>query len=177
SFAGGPDVGFAGTKIKVARVGGISGCVDESENEVEGEVTFFTFNLNEVIEQKTNPQMKPGDVVYMFDYERAYISGNVKEVKSIPLKQNITLTQAIVEAGGILPSSKKSEITIIRNDPKSGDKKILVFNLNDINSQKIDDPILQPDDNIFVPKDGVKAATTGVIDAILKGIPNIFFRF
>lgn len=177
SFAGGPDVEFAGTKIKVARVGGISGCVDESENEVEGEVTFFTFNLNEVIEQKTNPQMKPGDVVYMFDYERAYISGNVKEVKSIPLKQNITLTQAIVEAGGILPSSKKSEITIIRNDAKSGDKKILVFNLNDINSQKIDDPILQPDDNIFVPKDGVKAATTGVIDAILKGIPNIFFRF
>ncbi len=177
SFAGGPDVEFAGTKIKVARVGGISGCVDESENEIEGEVTFFTFNLLEVIEQKTNPEMKPGDVVYMFDYERAFISGNVKENKSIPLKQNITLTQALIEAGGILPASKKDQITIYRQDSKGGNKQTLVLNLNDIYSKKIEDPILQPNDVINVPKDGVKSATNNFIDALLKGIPNIFFRF
>lgn len=178
SFAGGPDVEFAGTKIQVARVGGISGCVDESEKEVtDGEVAFFTFTLADVIKQKTNPVMKPGDIVYMFEFERAYIAGNVKEAKSIPLKQEITLTQAIVEAGGLLPASKKSEIKIYRQDAGGANRQILIVNLNDINSKKIADPILQPNDVIEIPKDGVKSLTNGFIDAITKGIPNIFFRF
>ncbi len=176
SFAGGPDVEFAGNKIQVARVGGISGCVDESENEVtEGEVAFYTYNLVDVIKQKSNPVMKPGDIVYMFEYERAYVSGNVKEAKSIPLKQEITLTQAIVEAGGMLPSSKKSEVKIYRQENGSSNRQVLVFNLNDIYSKKIVDPVLLPNDVVDVPKDGVKSVATDFLKAITNGIPNIFF--
>ena len=165
-------------KFKWRVLAAISGCVDESEKEVtEGEVAFFTFNLADVIKQKTNPVMKPGDIVYMFEFERAYIAGNVKEAKSIPLKQDITLTQAIVEAGGLLPASKKNEIKIYRQEAGGANRQILIFNLNDINSKKIADPILQPNDVIEIPKDGVKSAGIGFIDALLKGIPNIFFRF
>lgn len=178
SFAGGPDVEFAGNKIQVARVGGISGCVDESENEVtEGEVAFYTYNLVDVIKQKSNPIMKPGDIVYMFEYERAYVSGNVKEAKSIPLKQEITLTQALVEAGGILPASKKNEVKIYRQEAGSSNRQVLVFNLNDIYSKKVADPILLPNDVVDVPKDGVKSLTNDFFKAITNGIPNIFFRF
>jgi len=178
SFAGGPDVEFAGTKIQVARVGGISGCVDESENEVtEGKVEFFTYNLNEVIKQKTNPVMEPGDIVYMFEFERAFIGGNVKEQKSIPLKQQVTLTQAIVEAGGTLSATKKSEIKIYRQAQNGESRQVIVVDLNDINSKKIADPILQPNDVVEIPKDGVKSFGLGLIDAFKNGIPSILYRF
>lgn len=178
SFAGGPDVEFAGTKIQVARVGGISGCVDESENvPTDGEVAFFTYNLSDVIKQKTNPVMKPGDILYMMEFDQAFISGNVKEPKSIPLKQEITLTQAIAAAGGLLPATKKSEVRILRQEPGSLVKEVLVFDLNAINSKKVTDPVLLANDVVDVPKDGVKSVTNDIFKAITTGIPNIFFRF
>ena len=178
SYAGGPDVEFAGTKIQVARVGGISGCTvkDENAEKTEGDITFFSYKLVDVVSGKTNPIMRPGDIVYVEKADQVYVTGNVVKPQPITLIENLTLTQAIAATGGMLPATKKSQVTLIRQEPGSAAKQEFTYSLNDIKEKKIPDPVLQANDIIFVPTDKVKTFMTGFIEAITGGLGNVFYR-
>lgn len=178
SYAGGPDVEFAGTKVQVARLGGISGCTT-NENFVTDEqgVKYFSYELAEVLKGTTNPIMMPGDIVVVMEADKIYVTGNVTEPKSISLKQKITLTQAIAAAGGILPATKKSQVRIVRQGVGAQDKSIdMLFDLNAIRDKKIADPVLQANDIVEVPTDKVKDFTNNLIKAVTGGVGNIFTR-
>ncbi len=175
AFAGGPDVEFAGTKITVARIGGISGCVTENENTPTTEgLTLFTYKYSEVMSGKTNPLMNPGDIVYVEKTEPIYVTGNVIKPQAISMTENMTLTQAIAATGGTLPASKKSQVEIIRK--VNGVEQKMLFDLNAINSKKIENPILLPNDIIFVPTDKVKTFYGEILKAVTGGLGNIFYR-
>ena len=85
SFAGGQKVEKAGTKIQVARVGGISGCkTNVSAETVESDgVTFFSYVLADVLKGKENPVMRPGDIVVVLEADQVYVTGNVVKQQSI----------------------------------------------------------------------------------------------
>ena len=177
SFAGGQDVQKAGSKIQVARVGGISGCKSESNNETADATdapTFFSYNLDDVLKGKTNPVMRPGDIVVVLEAEQAYVTGNVLKPQSIQLKQPITLSQAIASAGGILPATKKKEVRIVRQTGgDAASKQELVFDYTAIMDKKIPDPLLQANDIVEVPTDKVKDFQNNFIKAITGGLGNI----
>ncbi|MDQ6788577.1 MAG: polysaccharide biosynthesis/export family protein [Acidobacteriota bacterium] len=181
SFAGGQDVDRAGSKIQVARVGGVSGCKLESNSETaantesEG-VTFFSYNLEDVLKGKTNPVMRPGDIVVVMEAEHAYVTGNVIKPQPIPLTQIKTLSEAIAAAGGILPSTKKDEVRIVRQGTSGDSKQELVFNLKDIKDKKIPDPLLQANDIVEVPTDKVKDFTNNLVKAVTGGVGAVFYR-
>lgn len=172
AFAGGPDVEKAGANIQVARVGNVSGCVETADSQ-QGEVTFFRYKIKDVMDGKENPWMQPGDVVSVSDIEYAFVVGNVKEAAKVPLKEPVTLTQAIAFAGGLAPEAKTSKVRIQRQ--KSGDTEKIetVYDLKDILSRKIPDPILQANDIVDVPKDGVKSIRNGLIKVFTGGIPTL----
>ena len=178
SYAGGPDVEFAGTKIQVARVGGISGCAfkDENAEKTEGDITFFSYKLVDVVSGKTNPIMRPGDIVYVEKADQVYVTGNVVKPQPITLIENLTLTQAIAATGGMLPATKKSQVTLIRQEPGSAAKQEFTYSLSDIREKKIPDPVLQPNDIIFVPTDKVKTFLGSFLEAVTGGAGNIFYR-
>lgn len=178
SFAGGQDVEKAGTKIQVARVGGISGCQTNltTENASADGVTFFSYVLSDVLKGKENPIMRPGDIVVVLEADQVYVTGNVLKPQAIPLKQTITLTRAIAAAGGILPATKKSEVRIVRQEPGSKIKQELSFDLNAIKDKKIDDPELLANDIVEVPTDKVKDFTNSFIKAVTGGLGNVFYR-
>ncbi len=176
SFAGGQDVNKAGSKIQVARVGGISGCRLEANSEADDAPTFFSYNLEDVLKGKTNPLMRPGDIVVVLEAEQAYVTGNVLKPQSITLKQTVTLTQAIAAAGGILPATKKADVRIVRQGAGGASKQELTFNLTAINDKKIPDPILQANDIVEVPTDKVKDFTNNLVKAITGGASSIFYR-
>lgn len=176
SFAGGQDVNKAGSKIQVARVGGISGCKLETNSEAveAGDApTFFSYNLEDVLKGKTNPVMRPGDIVVVLEADQAYVTGNVLKPQSILLKQPITLTQAIAAAGGILPATKKSEVRLVRQTGAGGAKQELVFDLVAIRDRKIADPQLQANDIVEVPTDKIKSFTNSFINAVTGGLGNV----
>ena len=174
-FAGGPDVEFAGTKVQVARIGGISGCVLEDEVEVkEGDITFFTYSLADVKSGKTNPIMRPGDIVYVDKADQVYVTGNVVKPQTIILNENLTLTQAIAASGGMLPATKKSQVRLVRQE--NGVKTDTIYDLTAIRDKKIPDPVLQANDIVEVPTDKVKDFTNNFIKAITGGLGNIFYR-
>ena len=178
SFAGGQDVEKAGTKIQVARVGGISGCKSSvsAENGESESVTFFSYVLSDVLKGKENPLMRPGDIVVVLEADQVYVTGNVLKPQSIPLKQKITLTQAIAAAGGILPATKQSEVRVVRQEPGSKVKEEFSFDLNAIRDKKIEDPELLANDIVEVPTDKVKNFTNSFIRAVTGGIGNVFYR-
>lgn len=183
SFAGGQDIEKAGSKIQVARVGGISGCKTDSntdsnvaENTENDGVTFFSYNLDEVLKGKVNPVMRPGDIVVVLEAEQAYVTGNVYKPQTIPLKQPISLTQAIAAAGGMLPSTKKNEVRIVRQTTENGSKQELIFDLKAIKDRKVPDPLLQANDIVEVPTDKVKDFANGFVKAVTGGVGTLFYR-
>jgi len=174
AFAGGPDVEKAGAKIQVARVGNNAGCV-EADGE-DDKVNFISYKIRDVMSGDTNPWMEPGDIVSVLVAEEAYVTGNVIEPAAVSLREPMTLTQAIAKAGGIAPEAKTSKITIQRQGANGIARTETVYDLKAIVAKKVDDPILQPNDIVNVPKDGAKSIRNQVFKAITGGIGNIFYK-
>jgi polysaccharide export outer membrane protein len=180
TLAGGQDVEFAGGKIKVARLGNSAGCgvyLDATAKVADNKIEFFEYKMNDVMEGKQNPWMEPGDIVSISVADEAYVVGNVVEPKKVSLRETVTLTKAIAMAGGLAKEAKTSRVRIQRQG-KEGDLQTETFyDLKDIQSKKVPDPILQANDIVDVPNDSIKSIRNGILKAITGGIPNIFYKF
>lgn len=177
ALAGGHDVETAGKKIKVAKVGS-AGCgvrLDAAKKS-EDKIEFAEYNLNDVIEGKENPWMEPGDIVSILVSEEAYVVGNVIKPREVSLRETVTLTQAIAMAGGLAKEAKTSKVRIQRHEKDGTLKTETFYDLKEIQSRKVPDPVLLANDIVDVPKDGVKAIRNGLLKAITGGIPNIFYK-
>lgn len=173
ALAGGPKIEKAGAKVQVARVGNVSGCeIPDDATAKNDDIVFFTYKLKDVVDNKENPWLEPGDIVNVLEAEEAYVVGNVIKPTRFSLKEPVTLTQAIAIGGGLAPESKSSKITIQRQDANSALKTETVYDLKDIREKKIADPVLQANDIVNVPKDGAKAMRNGVIEAFKNAIPS-----
>ncbi len=175
AIAGGPDYERSGSKVQVARLGNLSAC--KAESETKDDVEFFAYSINEVMKGTENPYMEPGDIVSIKEAEEAYVVGNVDEPKTIQLNEPITLTQALAKAGGIDGVAKTSKIVIERREPGSKVKTELVFDLKEIRTQKVPDPLLQANDIVVVPTDNMKVIRNGLLKVLTGGISNLFYRF
>ena len=78
-----------------------------------------------------------------------YVGGEVKSPGEKSFRRGLTLTQAIIAAGGLIKDSK--EVRLAR---ENGNGYLIVhrFKLNDINSGKAPDPTIQPGDRITIVK-------------------------
>jgi protein involved in polysaccharide export with SLBB domain len=91
----------------------------------------------------------PGDVL---TFQSApllffYAGGEVKSPGEKPYRSGITLTQAILSAGGAVKKGKKVEVARAQANGLLG---VNTYNLKDINSGKAPDPPVQPGDRITV---------------------------
>ncbi|HEX8286871.1 MAG TPA: polysaccharide biosynthesis/export family protein [Pyrinomonadaceae bacterium] len=173
SLASGPNVEFAGSKIQIARIGATNGCVSNSEETTEQKIEFIGYNLNDVMQGKSNPLMQPGDIVSVLIAEEAYIVGNVLKPTKIQLNEPKTLMQAIAAAGGVDSTANTDKVIIQRHESNSGKKVELVYNLKDIRDRKIPDPQIQANDIIQVSNDKIKSVRKGITDIFKSTVPTI----
>ena len=82
---------------------------------------------------------------------RVYVVGNVAQPQGIDFRPNLSLTQALAMAGGLLRDSQIKKIRIFRAKPNETNNEILVVDLNVIKKRRAPDIILQPYDIIEVP--------------------------
>lgn len=81
---------------------------------------------------------------------RIYLGGQVRAPGAMPLHPNLTLSQAIFEAGGLTPQAQE-EVVVIRNQP--GDATyVLKANLKRILAGEEPDVRLAPFDVVHVPE-------------------------
>jgi polysaccharide biosynthesis/export protein len=175
SYAGGPKVEKAGTKVQIARVGGISGC---SQTEVadasDFDTLFETYSLKDVYENRKNPWMRPGDIVRVLESDEVYVIGNVFKPQAVVMKEGLTVSQAIAAAGGTLAATKKDKIEIRRQI--NGVKETVIVDLDKINKKQLDDILLLPNDIIDIPTSASKQLLTKIFQGFTQGIPNVVRR-
>ncbi len=174
ALAGGPNK-EAGTRLIVARTGIASTC-REPGAAGDDTVSVIDFKIRDVREGKTIFWMQPGDLVSVLDADIIYVYGNVNRQGAFKVREPITLTQAIVSAEGFKGSVKKDKIRILRTKEGSTEREELVFDLNQIDKRKINDPILQPNDIVAVSEDKAKSILLGFVESLKNTIPNRIYR-
>jgi polysaccharide biosynthesis/export protein len=170
TFAGGPSAA-AGRTVQIVHAPGFP-LVCEGEPEAADEVkeALSSYELSKTLraEEPANPFLKPGDVVTVPDAEQIYVVGSVNRPTSIPLREPLTISRAILVAGGVARDAEANKIRIMRQNQVGGPKTELVVNLKEINKGTATDVMLQSNDVVEVPKQGgVSAVLRGLADAIV----------
>ncbi len=84
------------------------------------------------------------------DKREIYIVGDVVKPSILAFTEGITLTQAIKEAGGVLPDKKDRIVTIHRVIPDTKQREIIKVDLKAIQKNKINDFLIKPLDIVLV---------------------------
>jgi polysaccharide export outer membrane protein len=133
---------------------------------------FVAYQLEKTLraDEGSNPYLLPGDVVRIPEAEQVYIIGNVKEPKSIALREELTLSRAIAMVSGVLPDSNTEKIRIVRQQEGSGQTE-LIANLKAINRHQEQDIVLHANDVIEVPgASGARKILQGFARSLLPGL-------
>lgn len=176
AFAGG-QTEKAGGRIQLARTGGINTCdvSPDDTSDLAAAESFIYFNLKDTLrgDEKSNPWVRPGDVITLPEADQAYVVGNVFKPQAVTLKDPVTVSQAIAMAGGTLPATKSTAIRIIRQSPGSMEKKVITVDLGAINKQRAEDVALQANDIVDVPTSGTKKIFNSLLNAISPAASNL----
>jgi len=111
---------------------------------------------------KLNLPLHHGDVINIPVSGKVFVGGEVKSPGGFMKGKKLTLSQAIIVAGGLNFNANGSETKIFRYLEKGTDKEVLTFNVYAIQKGNDEDPYLKENDIIIVPKSGVKTFLSGV---------------
>lgn len=108
-----------------------------------------TFEIELTESSEMNLLVRPGDVITLHPNvtQFVYIGGEVKLPGEKTYRRGLTLTQAIIAAGGLTPKAKEARLG--RDDGK-GFLVVTPYKLNDIESGKVQDPVVKPGDRITI---------------------------
>jgi protein involved in polysaccharide export with SLBB domain len=112
----------------------------------------------------------------VLDADQVYVYGNVVKQQAVKMKEPLTLTQAIVKAEGLRGASVKDKVRVLRQKPGSSERQELVYNLNEINSGKQPDPLLEPDDIVAVSQDKTQSIINNLAKSLAGGAGGVFYR-
>lgn len=102
---------------------------------------------------EANPNIYPGDLIFVLKAPPVYVIGEVNALKEIPLTGGgLSLTEAIAQSGGFSREAKTKLVTIRRLKANSKDREIIAVNYDLIKKGTQKDVILQPFDIVEVDK-------------------------
>jgi polysaccharide export outer membrane protein len=102
-----------------------------------------------------NIPIESGDMVYVPPARMAFVLGAVKRPGQVPVKDKLTVTQAIALSEGQDPVLSSNRVSILRFDDK-GERVALEVNLKGIVSGRQPDPVLKENDIVFVHESGFR---------------------
>jgi polysaccharide export outer membrane protein len=134
-----------------------------------------SYKLKDTLEgvEQANPYIQPGDIIYVPDADQAYVVGNVMRPRAIPLREPVTITQAIAMAEGLRPDSKKDKVRIVRQEPGGMGKNEMIVDLKAIEKRQAPDVVLQANDIVDVQVNSGKQLLKSFIGAIVPSVGNL----
>lgn len=111
--------------------------------------TNATFEIDLTQTKDMNLLVRPGDVITLLSGEAQfiYIGGEVKSPGEKTFRRGLTLTQALIAAGGVTPKAKEARLG---RDNGEGFLVVTRLKLKDIESGKVQDPVVKPGDRITI---------------------------
>jgi polysaccharide export outer membrane protein len=126
----------------------------------QGGPKTFVIDLEELLVKGNfalNLPLIRGDVINVPVSGKIFVGGDVMRPGGFPLKgEKITVSQAIILAGGVKPEADGARTKIFRYSEKGTAKEILSVNVYAIQKGEEEDPYLNENDIIIVPRHGVK---------------------
>lgn len=101
---------------------------------------------------EANPYIRPGDIVNVMDAKPIHVVGYVGNPQPMLLRSNMTLLEAIMQAGGIRNGAKDDDVRIYRTKPGGEGRELIRVNYAAIKKRKAADVTLQAYDIIEVPE-------------------------
>jgi polysaccharide export outer membrane protein len=179
SHVGGP-TDNAGKTIQIVHTATPSLCdaPAQPESDTSEQSVLDNYKLSDTLkgEEKSNPYVRPGDVVSIPEAEQAFVVGNVLRPAPIPLKERITVSRAIAMSGGTLPDTKSDRVRIVRQPPGSVDKMEIFVDLRAIDTRKAEDVVLQAGDIVDVPVSGTKRLLRSLVGAVVPSVGQLPVR-
>jgi polysaccharide export outer membrane protein len=131
-----------------------------------GDPRTFVINLEELLikgDLALNLPLMHGDVINIPVSDKVFVGGEVWRPGGFLLKgKKMTLSQAIVLAGGVKPQAKGTQTRIFRYSQTGTGREIITANIYAIQKGEREDINLTDNDIIIVPKHGAKAFLVGV---------------
>jgi protein involved in polysaccharide export with SLBB domain len=109
----------------------------------------YVIDLDLLAQSEMNLLVRAGDVINLqpSPAQFVYLSGEVKSPGEKTFRRGLTLTQAIIAAGGWSKNAKEARIA---RDNGKGFLVVSRYKLKDIDSGKVPDPVVQPGDRITI---------------------------
>ena len=120
-----------------------------------------------------NVAVRPGDVVKVGRQGVIYVVGDVQKPGAFAIQGGRrTALHALALSEGLTPTSAPKKATILRTNAQ-GDRDLLSVDLDSVMKGKSPDVALQPEDVLFVPKNGAKSFGKAIKDFALIGLRAI----
>ena len=122
-----------------------------------------------------NIQIEPHDVLSIPRAELVYVIGAVARSGGFVLRENehVSVLQALALAGGLSGTAAARRAKILRS-PASGKQRVEeAVDLRMIMESRSNDVALNPDDILFVPTSGGKAAARRVAEAVIRTVTGV----
>ncbi len=143
---------------------------------------ILPYNIYSIRELKlgkrdANPLVHPGDIVLVQEAYPIYVTGAVVSPNSLYLRENLSLSRAVAQVGGVRKGAKTEKVRIIRTKPGGElEPEIIMASLDAIKNKKQQDIALKPYDIIDV-SDGspfnMKNLPTTLLGFATGGAQNI----
>jgi len=142
----------------------------EGKDPDQGGLKTFVINLEELLikgDLTLNLPLIHGDVINIPVSGKVFVGGEVWRPGGFILAgKRMTLSQAIVLAGGLKPRAKGSQTKIFRYSEKGTGREMVSVNVYAIQKGQKEDPYVKESDIIIVPRHGVKAFFIGVKETL-----------
>lgn len=126
------------------------------ENSETGESDNYVVDLDELVRKgkmEHNITILGGDIVFVPKAGHCFLDGAVRNPGIYPMKNNLTITEAIVLAGGLANYAEEDEIKLIRYVDE-GKRDIVKLSYSELQEGLGDTIYLQDQDVIFVELSG-----------------------
>jgi polysaccharide biosynthesis/export protein len=162
-------------QVKAEANGGTNGTTAAPVVEGEPDYEMMTANIGGVLRGRldNNIIIQPGDLVYVPPADVFYVAGEVKSPGQFPLRQGITLRQAISLAGGTPFKASLGKGIIFRTDPVTGNFTEVPVDIGDVISGKSPDIAIMGNDVVWVPNSKIKSVGSTVLNTL---IPLTLYR-
>lgn len=119
----------------------------------QSQAFLLTFRLQEVLlgNPDSNPYVMSGDIVSIPETDQVFVVGQVVKPGPLPVRNKITLIQAIGMAGGFTADASKGKVKVVRTEPGTNSRTEYLYDINEIQKQRGEDITLMPNDVVDVP--------------------------
>lgn len=150
---------------------------DEAQDVSDAIVEMINLRDLSLGRKDVNVLVYPNDVVSIPEADKVYVVGNVPQPGPIPIREPLTLSRAIMMAGGVKDATKKEKVMIVRQEPGKFQRTEIPVDLAKIEKNRAEDPMLLPNDVVFVPSSTTKSLGRAIASSLATSAATVYYWF